>query len=83
MQRRVKSFEEFLENVRYFVDVVAEYSGDFVVFPEMFSLQILSIEDQELNSAEAIEALTKYTPRFIEDPCGRRSRGKRRIYFPA
>jgi predicted amidohydrolase/GNAT superfamily N-acetyltransferase len=66
MQRRVSSFEEFIENVRYFVDVVAEYSGDFVVFPEMFSLQILSIEDQELNSAEAIEALTKYTPRFIE-----------------
>jgi predicted amidohydrolase/GNAT superfamily N-acetyltransferase len=66
MQRRVGSFEEFLENVRYFVDVVAEYSGDFVVFPEMFSLQVLSIEDQELNSAEAIEALTKYTPRFIE-----------------
>ena len=32
----------------------------------MFSLQLLSIEDQELNSAEAIEALTKYTPRFIE-----------------
>lgn len=66
MQRRVSSFEEFLENVRYFVDVVAEYSGDFVVFPEMFSLQVLSIEDQELNSAEAIEALTKYTPRFVE-----------------
>jgi predicted amidohydrolase/GNAT superfamily N-acetyltransferase len=66
MQRKVSSFEEFLEYVRYFVDVVAEYSGDFVVFPEMFSLQVLSIENQELNSTEAIEALTKYTPRFIE-----------------
>jgi predicted amidohydrolase/GNAT superfamily N-acetyltransferase len=66
MQRRVKSFEEFLDNVRYFVDVVADYKGDFVVFPELFSLQLLSIEDQELTPAQSIEALTKYTPRFKE-----------------
>ena len=41
-------------------------SGDFVVFPEMFTLQLLSIEDQELSPAESIEALTKYTPRIKE-----------------
>lgn len=66
MQRRVRSFEEFLEMVAYFVDVVAGYKGDFVVFPELFTLQLLSIEDQQLTPAEAIEALTKYTPRFVE-----------------
>lgn len=66
MQRKVNSFEEFLSFVEYFVDVVADYKGDFVVFPEMFALQLLSIEDQELNPAESIEALTKYTPRFKE-----------------
>ena len=64
MQRRVRSFEEFCDLVAYFVDVVADYKGDFVVFPEMFTLQLLSIEDQELSPAESIEALTKYTPRF-------------------
>lgn len=64
MQRRVQSFDEFLENVRYFVDVVADYKGDFVVFPELFTLQLLSIENQEMSPQEAIEALTKYTPRF-------------------
>ena len=63
-QRRVESFEDFLKIVEYFVDVVADYDGDFVVFPELFPLQLLSIEDQELNPAESIEALTKYTPRF-------------------
>ena len=63
-QRRVSSFEEFLEIVAYFVDVVADYKGDFVVFPEMFTLQLLSIEDQRLTPAESIEALTEYTPRF-------------------
>lgn len=64
MQRRVHSFDEFISFVAYFVDVVADYKGDFVVFPEMFTLQLLSIEDQELSPAESIEALTKYTPRF-------------------
>ena len=66
MQRRVRSFDEFLEMVAYFVDVVADYKGDFVVFPELFTLQLLSIEDQQLTPAESIEALTKYTPRFRE-----------------
>ncbi|MDX1823193.1 MAG: bifunctional GNAT family N-acetyltransferase/carbon-nitrogen hydrolase family protein [Thiohalomonadales bacterium] len=66
MQRRVRSFEEFLELVAYFVDVVADYKGDFVVLPELFTLQLLSIEDQELSPAESIEALTKYTPRLKE-----------------
>src|SRR5690606_7782811 len=66
LQRKVKSFDEFLSFVEYFVDVVADYRGDFVMFPEMFALQVLSIEDQELNPAESIEALTKYTPLFKE-----------------
>ena len=63
-QRKVASFEEFIELAAYFVDVVADYNGDFVVFPELFTLQLLSIEDQELSPAESIEALTKYTPRL-------------------
>ena len=49
-----------------FVDVVADYKGDFVVFPEMFVLQLLSIENQQLNPAESIEALSRHTPRFVE-----------------
>lgn len=63
-QRRVKSFEEFIDIVRYFVDVVADYKGDFVVFPELFTLQLLSMESQELTPVQAIEALTKYTPQL-------------------
>ncbi len=66
-QRRVKSFEEFIKHVEYFVDVVADYKSDFVVFPEMFALQLLSIEDQQLSPSESIMALTKHTPRFKEE----------------
>ncbi|MEY6431439.1 carbon-nitrogen hydrolase family protein [Thioalkalicoccus limnaeus] len=61
MQRRVRSFAEFTNLVRYFVDVTSEYRADFVVFPELFSLQLLSMQDQELTPAESIEALTQYT----------------------
>ena len=60
-QRRVGSFDEFVDMLRYFVDVTADYRADFCVFPELFSLQLLSMEDQELSPAEAIDALTRYT----------------------
>ncbi|MCC7412352.1 MAG: GNAT family N-acetyltransferase [Gammaproteobacteria bacterium] len=66
MQRRVASFEEFAHDVRYFVDVVADYRTDFVVFPELFTLQLLSLEPRRLNPIEAIERLTSYTDRFKE-----------------
>ncbi|WP_041524182.1 carbon-nitrogen hydrolase family protein [Gilvimarinus agarilyticus] len=66
MQRRVSSFNEFIKYIEYFVDVVADYKSDFVVFPELVTLQLLSIEDQELSPHESIEALTKYTPRLKE-----------------
>lgn len=60
--RQVKSFEAFAEQVEYFVDVVADYKADFAIFPELFTLQLLSAESQKLtNPADAIAALTKYT----------------------
>lgn len=62
--RRVSSFEEFSRFIEYFVDVVSDYGGDFVVFPEMFPLQLLSMEPNTLSPNEAIEALTKYTPKI-------------------
>jgi predicted amidohydrolase/ribosomal protein S18 acetylase RimI-like enzyme len=65
-QRAVGSFKEFIANIEYFVDVVADYSSDFVVFPELFTLQLLAFEERKLRPAEAIEALTRYTQPFID-----------------
>ncbi len=65
-QRQVTSFEHFMSNVEYFVDVVADYQSDFAVFPELFTLALLSYEKRKLSPAESIEALTAYTPRFVE-----------------
>lgn len=63
-QRPVKSFEEFSDIVTYFVDVVSTYKGDFVVFPELFTLQLLSIESREGSPAEAIEVVTEYADAY-------------------
>ena len=65
-QRMIGSFEEFVANVEYFVDVTADYRCDFVVFPELFTLQLLAFEKRKLGPAEALETLTEFTPRFIE-----------------
>ncbi|MGF1544898.1 MAG: GNAT family N-acetyltransferase [Parvularculaceae bacterium] len=64
--RLVSNFEEFVSNVEYFVDVCADYRCDFVVFPELFTLQLLALGDKPLAPAAAIEALTAYTPRFVD-----------------
>lgn len=63
-QRRIRSFEEFATQVEYFVDIAADYRSDFVVFPELFTLQLLSIENQPLSPADSIRTLTKYTDEF-------------------
>jgi predicted amidohydrolase/GNAT superfamily N-acetyltransferase len=60
-QRRVKSFDEFAAQVEYFVDVVADYKADFVLFPELFTLQLLSVENEQIPASEAIAHLTRYT----------------------
>ena len=64
--RKVASFEEFIENIEYFVDVCSDYRCDFVAFPELFTLQLLALEKRRLTPSESIEALTAYTPHFVE-----------------
>jgi len=63
--RAVANFEEFVRNVEYFVDVAADYRADFVVFPELYTLQLLSYEKRELTPMEAIDRLTDHTARLI------------------
>ncbi|MET0239886.1 MAG: GNAT family N-acetyltransferase [Sphingobium sp.] len=65
--RAVASFEEFIKYVEYFVDVAADYRCDFILFPELFTLPLLSSEKTELKPAEAIDKLTSYTPRVTKE----------------
>ena len=62
LQRRIASFEEFATQVEYFTDIAADYNADFVTFPELITLQLLSIENTELSPVESIRKLSQYTP---------------------
>jgi predicted amidohydrolase/predicted N-acetyltransferase YhbS len=65
--RAVQSFEEFVRNVEYFVDVASDYRADFIVFPELFTLQLLAYEKEHLTPMEAIDRLTDHTPKLTAE----------------
>lgn len=64
--RTLRDPEAFYENIDYFVNIASEYGSDFVVFPEHFTLQLLSCEDEELPPERAIERATEHTAVFVE-----------------
>src|SRR6185437_11794580 len=39
-QRRITSFDDFAMQVEYFTDIAADYSADFVTFPELMTPQV-------------------------------------------
>ena len=65
--RAVKNFEEFVHNVEYFVDIASDYRSDFIVFPELFTLQLLAYEKEHLTPMEAIDRLTDHSPRLTAE----------------
>lgn len=62
--RRIAAYEEFEQQVEFFVDVAADYKADFVTFPELFTLELLSLEKKKLSPAASIERVSEYTGRF-------------------
>ncbi len=66
MMRRITRIEEFEEQVEYWVDVAADYHSDFVVFPELFTLELLSISTEKLPPEKAIDEVADYTDRYVE-----------------
>ncbi|MEZ6184744.1 MAG: bifunctional GNAT family N-acetyltransferase/carbon-nitrogen hydrolase family protein [Planctomycetota bacterium] len=63
--RKLTDFDGFARQVRFFVDVAADYGADFVIFPELLTAQLMSF--LEVNTAlEAIRLLTGYTEQLDE-----------------
>ncbi|MFS0850042.1 GNAT family N-acetyltransferase [Novosphingobium panipatense] len=65
MMRKIETIDEFEAQVEYWIDVASDYESDFVVFPELFTLELLSIEERKLEPVEAIEKIAEYTERFV------------------
>lgn len=64
--RKVRGFDDFAEQVRYFVETAGEdYGADYVLFPEFFSVQLLSAMEPT-GSREGIRRLAEVTPQFRE-----------------
>lgn len=64
--RRVDSFDDFIKQVEYFVDIASDYKADFVVFPELFTLALLSADNKKHTPEEAIRSITDYTKQYVE-----------------
>ena len=64
--RGLSNQDEFRRQIEYFVDVASDYRSDFVVFPENFTLQLLSLEERPLQPKEGVEKVTSYTQWFCE-----------------
>ncbi len=63
--RKINSFEDFANQVEYFVETAADYHSDFVLFPEFFSVQLLSILEP-MSSIQGIRRLaTDFSEPFI------------------
>jgi predicted amidohydrolase/GNAT superfamily N-acetyltransferase len=65
LMRMIKDFEEFARQCEYFVDVASDYHCDFILFPEIFTTQLLSFLPPE-RPAIAMRKLSEFTPKYLD-----------------
>ncbi|HNM14765.1 MAG TPA: GNAT family N-acetyltransferase, partial [bacterium] len=63
--RHIRDFEDFAKQCEYFVDVASDYRSDFILFPEMFTMQLLTFLPN-LRPGLAVRKLAEYTPKYLE-----------------
>lgn len=61
----VRDFDQFARRVEFFVDVASDSKSDFVVFPELFTLQLLSLVG-DCPPGEGARRLAEFTPKYIK-----------------
>jgi predicted amidohydrolase/ribosomal protein S18 acetylase RimI-like enzyme len=60
--RSMDSFEEFLNQVEFFVDSLSDYQADVAIFPEFFTAPLMAL-DPAKDPVEAVRNLASYTER--------------------
>lgn len=63
--RKIADFADFAQQVSYFTDIAADYRSDFVLFPELYTVQLLSSMDA-LSAKEGIARLTEFTEQLTD-----------------
>lgn len=64
--RPVQSFEQFRDQVEGLVETAADYKCHLLVFPEYFTVQLLTLGNVKRPIREQIRDLAKQVPRFVE-----------------
>ncbi|MCB9554983.1 MAG: GNAT family N-acetyltransferase [Deltaproteobacteria bacterium] len=62
--RRISSFDDFATQAEFYVDVASDYRSDFVLFPELFTLELLSLIEAH-GPGHAARALCDFTPQYL------------------
>lgn len=62
----VTSFAAFAAQVRFAVETAAVNSSDFLLLPEHFTLQLLSMESEKLDAEAAVRRMTDHGPALHE-----------------
>lgn len=63
--REMKSVEDLLQQVEYFIDALSDYRCDVALFPEFFNAPLMGLEPQD-NSIDAVRLLASYTDRILD-----------------
>lgn len=66
--RHIKGFDEFARQCEFFIDVASDYKADFVLFPELFTMQLLSFAKARRPGA-AMRKLAEFTPQYLDLFC--------------
>lgn len=63
--RYIRNFEEFGQQCEYFVDVASGYKSDFLLFPEIFTTQMMCFLDTR-RPDQAVRELAAMTPSYLD-----------------
>lgn len=63
--RSIPDFKAFAQQCEYFIDVASDYKCDFILFPEIFTNQMLSFIEAK-RPGMAVRKLAEYTPQYLE-----------------
>lgn len=66
LMRPISDLAEFEAQCTFFIDAASDYKSDFVVFPELFTTQMLSFLKPHGRPQEAARALAEMTPRYLD-----------------
>tara|TARA_R110002111_G_scaffold234274_3_gene295287 strand:- start:2166 stop:3731 length:1566 start_codon:yes stop_codon:yes gene_type:complete len=63
--RSVKNFDEFAQQCEFFLDTASDYKCDFILYPELFTTQLLSCVEPT-RPGQAARRLAEFTPQYLD-----------------